>query len=102
MASVRNEALDRATRRVVLMIDATYTLDPTSARLVRELVSADRFVGYAARELHQHGMDGAFRPSKRGSRSSSPAIRTCATSGASPSSCCRSAPICRSGSRLRG
>ena len=59
MASVRNGALDRSTGDWVLMLDATHTLDPASVELVRELVEQDRFVGYAARELHQFGLDGA-------------------------------------------
>jgi tetratricopeptide (TPR) repeat protein len=59
MASVRNEALDRATGGWILMLDATHTLDPASIRLVRELVDKDRFVGYAARERRQFGLDGA-------------------------------------------
>jgi GT2 family glycosyltransferase/glycosyltransferase involved in cell wall biosynthesis/Flp pilus assembly protein TadD len=59
MASVRNEALDRASGGWVLMLDATHTLDPASIDLVRDLVNQDRFVGYAARELHQFGLDGA-------------------------------------------
>jgi glycosyltransferase involved in cell wall biosynthesis/GT2 family glycosyltransferase/Flp pilus assembly protein TadD len=59
MAAVRNEALDRATGGWVLMLDAAQTLDPASVDVVRELVRRDRFVGYAARELHQFGLDGA-------------------------------------------
>ena len=59
MASVRNDALARATGGWVLMIDATCTLDPASVDLVRRLADQDRFVGYAARELHQFGLDGA-------------------------------------------
>jgi glycosyltransferase involved in cell wall biosynthesis/Flp pilus assembly protein TadD len=59
MASVRNDALDRATGGWVLMIDATCTLDPSCVDLVRRLADQDRFVGYAARELHQFGLDGA-------------------------------------------
>jgi Flp pilus assembly protein TadD len=59
MASVRNEALDRATGRWALMIDATCTLDPASVELLRRLVKRDRFVGYTARELRQFGFDGA-------------------------------------------
>jgi tetratricopeptide (TPR) repeat protein len=59
MASVRNGALDRATGDWVLMLDATQTLDPASVELVHELVEQDRFVGYAARERHQFGLDGA-------------------------------------------
>jgi glycosyltransferase involved in cell wall biosynthesis/GT2 family glycosyltransferase/Flp pilus assembly protein TadD len=59
MASVRNDALDRATGGWVLMLDATCTLDPASVDLVRRLANQDRFVGYAARELHQFGLDGA-------------------------------------------
>ena len=59
MASVRNDALDRATGGWVLMLDATHTLDPACADLVRRLADQDRFVGYAARELHQFGLDGA-------------------------------------------
>ena len=59
MAAVRNDALDRATGGWVLMVDATHTLDPASVGLVRGLVNQDRFVGYAARELHQFGLDGA-------------------------------------------
>jgi len=59
MASVRNDALDRATGGWVLMLDATQTLDPGSVGLVRQLVDNDEFVGYAARELHQFGFDGA-------------------------------------------
>ena len=60
MASVRNQALDRATGGWVLMLDATCTLDPESLQLVRRLVNRNDFVGYAARELHQYGFDGAF------------------------------------------
>jgi glycosyltransferase involved in cell wall biosynthesis/GT2 family glycosyltransferase/tetratricopeptide (TPR) repeat protein len=59
MASVRNDALDRATGGWVLMLDATCTLDPASVDLVRRLADQDRFVGYAAREFHQFGLDGA-------------------------------------------
>jgi glycosyltransferase involved in cell wall biosynthesis/GT2 family glycosyltransferase len=59
MAAVRNEALDRATGSWVLMLDAAQTLDPASVEVVRELVGGNRFVGYAARELHQFGLDGA-------------------------------------------
>ena len=59
MASARNEALDRATGGWILMLDATHTLDPASIDLVADLVDRDRFVGYAARELHQFGLDGA-------------------------------------------
>jgi glycosyltransferase involved in cell wall biosynthesis/GT2 family glycosyltransferase len=59
MAAVRNEALDRATGSWVLMLDAAQTLDPASVDVVHELVRRDRFVGYAARELHQFGLDGA-------------------------------------------
>jgi glycosyltransferase involved in cell wall biosynthesis/tetratricopeptide (TPR) repeat protein len=59
MASVRNDALDRANGEWVLMLDATHTLDPASIDVVRDLVDKDEFVGYAARELHQFGLDGA-------------------------------------------
>jgi tetratricopeptide (TPR) repeat protein len=59
MAAVRNAALDRATGGWVLMLDATHTLDPASVDLVRDLVDQDQFAGYAARELHQFGLDGA-------------------------------------------
>jgi tetratricopeptide (TPR) repeat protein len=59
MASVRNEALDQATSGWILMLDATQTLDPASVGVVRELVDRDQFAGYAARELHQFGLDGA-------------------------------------------
>jgi tetratricopeptide (TPR) repeat protein len=59
MAAVRNEALDRATGGWVLMLDAAQTLDPAGGDVVRELVRRNRFVGYAARELHQFGLDGA-------------------------------------------
>jgi tetratricopeptide (TPR) repeat protein len=59
MASARNEALDRATGGWVLMLDATHTLDPASADVVRELVDRDVFTGYAARELRQFDLDGA-------------------------------------------
>jgi tetratricopeptide (TPR) repeat protein len=59
MASTRNDALDRATGGWVLMVDATHTLDPVSIDIVRGLVKRDRFVGYAAREVHQFGLDGA-------------------------------------------
>ena len=38
MASVRNDALDRATGDWVLMLDATQTLDPASVKRVRRLV----------------------------------------------------------------
>ena len=65
MASVRNDALDRATGDWVLMLDATQTLDPASVKRVRRLVEKDRFVGYAARELHQFGLDGAFSSVER-------------------------------------
>ena len=65
MASVRNDALDRATGDWVLMLDATQTLDPASVKRVRRLVEKDRFVGYAARELHQYGLDGAFSSVER-------------------------------------
>jgi Flp pilus assembly protein TadD len=41
------------------MLDASQTLDPASVGLVRDLVNRDRFAGYAARELHQFGLDGA-------------------------------------------
>jgi glycosyltransferase involved in cell wall biosynthesis/GT2 family glycosyltransferase/tetratricopeptide (TPR) repeat protein len=59
MAAVRNEALDRATGSWVLMLDAAQTLDPASVDVVHKLVRRNRFVGYAARELHQFGLDGA-------------------------------------------
>jgi glycosyltransferase involved in cell wall biosynthesis/tetratricopeptide (TPR) repeat protein len=59
LASARNEALDRASGEWVLMLDATQTLDPASVDLVHDLVKRGRFVGYAARELHQFGLDGA-------------------------------------------
>jgi tetratricopeptide (TPR) repeat protein len=59
MGSARNEALDQATGAWVLMLDADHTLDPASVDALRGLVDHDRFVGYAARELHQFGMDGA-------------------------------------------
>jgi tetratricopeptide (TPR) repeat protein len=59
LAAVRNEALDQATGRWVLMLDATHTLDPASVDLVAELVGQNRFAGYAARERHQIGFDGA-------------------------------------------
>ncbi|HXN59801.1 MAG TPA: glycosyltransferase [Acidimicrobiales bacterium] len=65
MASVRNEALDRATGDWVLMLDATCTLDPGSVHLVRRLVKRNDFVGYAARELHQYGFDGGFSALER-------------------------------------
>jgi glycosyltransferase involved in cell wall biosynthesis/GT2 family glycosyltransferase/tetratricopeptide (TPR) repeat protein len=65
MASVRNAALDRATGGWVLMLDATCTLDPASVGLVRRLADQDRFVGYAARELHQFGFDGAISALER-------------------------------------
>ena len=59
MATVRNDALDRASGGWVLMLDATHTLDPESVDLVRNLVKRDQFVAYTARELHQFGLDGA-------------------------------------------
>jgi Flp pilus assembly protein TadD len=59
MASVRNSALDQVAGGWVLMLDATHTLDPASLDLVRELVEQNQFVGYAGRELHQFGLDGA-------------------------------------------
>ena len=59
MASVRNEALEQLTGGWVLMLDAAQTLDPASVGLVRNLVNRDLFVGYAVRELHQFGLDGA-------------------------------------------
>jgi glycosyltransferase involved in cell wall biosynthesis/GT2 family glycosyltransferase/cytochrome c-type biogenesis protein CcmH/NrfG len=59
MASVRNAALDQVTGGWVIMVDATHTIDPASHDLVRELVEQDQFVGYAGRELHQFGLDGA-------------------------------------------
>jgi glycosyltransferase involved in cell wall biosynthesis/GT2 family glycosyltransferase/cytochrome c-type biogenesis protein CcmH/NrfG len=59
LAAARNEALDQATGSWVIMLDAAHTLDPASVDLVREFVAQDRFVGYAARELHQFGFDGA-------------------------------------------
>ncbi len=59
MASVRNEALDRATGGWVLMLDATHTVDPASLRFIRQLVDRDLFAGYGGRELHQFGLDGA-------------------------------------------
>jgi glycosyltransferase involved in cell wall biosynthesis/tetratricopeptide (TPR) repeat protein len=65
MAAVRNDALDRAIGEWVLMVDATHTLDPASADRVRELVRKNRFVGYAARELHQFGLDGAVSAVER-------------------------------------
>ncbi|HEY5243094.1 MAG TPA: glycosyltransferase, partial [Polyangiaceae bacterium] len=65
MASVRNDALERATGGWVLMVDATHTLDPASVDLVRALVKEDRFVGYAARERHQFGLDGALSAVER-------------------------------------
>jgi glycosyltransferase involved in cell wall biosynthesis/tetratricopeptide (TPR) repeat protein len=65
MAAVRNDALDRATGEWVLMVDATHTLDPPSADRVRELVKKNRFVGCAARELHQFGLDGAVSAVER-------------------------------------
>jgi tetratricopeptide (TPR) repeat protein len=65
MASLRNDALDRATGDWVLMLDATHTLDPASIELVRDLIEKDRFVGYAARERHQFGLDGAFSAVER-------------------------------------
>jgi glycosyltransferase involved in cell wall biosynthesis/tetratricopeptide (TPR) repeat protein len=65
MATVRNGALDRAAGDWVLMLDSTHTLDPASVDLVRELAEQDRFVGYAARELHQFGLDGAVSAVER-------------------------------------
>jgi glycosyltransferase involved in cell wall biosynthesis/GT2 family glycosyltransferase/tetratricopeptide (TPR) repeat protein len=59
MASARNDALNRAIGGWVLMLDATHTLDPASVDLVRALIKKERFVGYAAREVHQFGLDGA-------------------------------------------
>jgi tetratricopeptide (TPR) repeat protein len=59
MGAVRNEALDQATGRWVLMLDATQTLDPASIDIVAELVDRNRFVGYTARERRQIGLDGA-------------------------------------------
>ncbi len=65
MAAARNDALDRATGDWVLMLDGTHTLDPWSSDRVRRLVKKGRFVGYAARELHQFGMDGAVSAIQR-------------------------------------
>ena len=65
MASVRNDALERATGGWVLMVDATCTLDPASVELLRQLVKRDRFVGYTARELRQFGLDGAVSAIER-------------------------------------
>jgi glycosyltransferase involved in cell wall biosynthesis/tetratricopeptide (TPR) repeat protein len=65
MAAARNNALERATGAWVLMVDGTHTLDPWSADRVRRLVKKGRFTGYAARELHQFGMDGAVSAIQR-------------------------------------
>ncbi len=65
MAAVRNDALDRAGGGWVLMVDGTHTLDPWSAGRIRRLVRKGRFVGYAAHELHQFGMDGAVSAIQR-------------------------------------
>jgi glycosyltransferase involved in cell wall biosynthesis/tetratricopeptide (TPR) repeat protein len=65
LASVRNDALERGTGEWALMVDATHTLDPRSVDRVRELVKKNRFVGYASRELHQFGLDGAVSAIER-------------------------------------
>jgi glycosyltransferase involved in cell wall biosynthesis/tetratricopeptide (TPR) repeat protein len=65
MAAARNDALDRASGDWVLMVDGTHTLDPWSSDRVRRLVKKGRFVGYAAHELHQFGMDGAVSAIRR-------------------------------------
>jgi tetratricopeptide (TPR) repeat protein len=59
MAAARNQALDQATGGWVVMVDATNTLDPASVDVVRDLVDQGEFVGYAGRQLHQFGLDGA-------------------------------------------
>ncbi|MCU1449416.1 MAG: glycosyl transferase family 2, partial [Acidimicrobiales bacterium] len=65
MATVRNDALDQATGGWVLMLDATQTLDPASVDVVRAAVERDEFVGHAAREVHQFGLDGAVSAVER-------------------------------------
>jgi tetratricopeptide (TPR) repeat protein len=58
-AGSRNDALDQADEGWILALDATHTLDPASVDVVRELVAANRFMGYAGREVRQVGFDGA-------------------------------------------
>jgi tetratricopeptide (TPR) repeat protein len=47
------------------MVEGTQTLDPASADRVRKLVKKGKFVGYAAREWHQVGLDGAMSAIQR-------------------------------------